>query len=89
MATWIFEPGHTAAGLRVRHMMLSWVDILSPSTAAWSLTLDVPATLPLQATIQAKELWTGESARDDHLRSADFLDTTIPRSLFEAPALRL
>ncbi len=25
MATWVFEPGHTAAEFRARHMMVSWV----------------------------------------------------------------
>jgi polyisoprenoid-binding protein YceI len=25
MATWVFEPGHTAAECRARHMMVSWV----------------------------------------------------------------
>ena len=25
MATWIFEPGHTEAEFRARHMMVTWV----------------------------------------------------------------
>jgi polyisoprenoid-binding protein YceI len=25
MSTWIFEPGHTAAEFRARHMMVAWV----------------------------------------------------------------
>ena len=25
MATWVFEPGHTAAGFCVRHMMVTYV----------------------------------------------------------------
>src|SRR5260370_40940892 len=25
MATWVFEPGHTAAGFCARHMMVCWV----------------------------------------------------------------
>jgi polyisoprenoid-binding protein YceI len=28
----------------------------------------------VEVTIDAKEIWTGEPERDDHLRSADFLD---------------
>src|SRR5881398_3255888 len=75
MATWSFEPGHTAAEFCVRHMMVTWVrghfkDIhgrleFDPQTRVLS---------SLEATIQAKGLWTGEPQRDDHLRSADFLD---------------
>ncbi|HMF11394.1 MAG TPA: YceI family protein, partial [Gemmataceae bacterium] len=30
--------------------------------------------LSVEATIQINRLWTGEQQRDDHLRSADFLD---------------
>jgi polyisoprenoid-binding protein YceI len=75
MATWIFEPGHTAAEFCVRHMMVTWVrghfkDVhgrleFDPQTRALS---------SLEATIQARGLWTGEPQRDEHLRSADFLD---------------
>ena len=25
MAKWVFEPGHSAAEFRVRHMMVTWV----------------------------------------------------------------
>ena len=30
MSTWIFEPGHTAAEFRARHMMVTWVRGLFP-----------------------------------------------------------
>ena len=38
MATWIFEPGHTEAEFRARHMMVTWVrglfkDIRAPSSS--------------------------------------------------------
>jgi polyisoprenoid-binding protein YceI len=43
---------------------------------------DHPAQLAIGTTIQAHLLWTGEPQRDNHLRSADFLDVaqqpTIP-----------
>ncbi|HZU38741.1 MAG TPA: YceI family protein, partial [Gemmataceae bacterium] len=35
---------------------------------------DNPATLSMVVQIDARKLWTGEPQRDDHLRSADFLD---------------
>ena len=75
MARWFFEPGHTAAEFRVRHMMVSWVrghfkDIHG--------TLDFDPEKPQEAsaevTIDARKLWTGEPDRDAHLKSADFLD---------------
>jgi polyisoprenoid-binding protein YceI len=75
MATWLFEPGHTAAEFRARHMMVCWVRGHFKDVHG-SLTFDPdnPTQLAVEATIQANKLWTGESQRDDHLRSADFLD---------------
>ena len=75
MATWLFEPGHTAAEFRVRHMMVTWVRGHFKNVHG-SLEFD-PEDLSLsalEAVIQARELWTGEPQRDAHLRSADFLD---------------
>lgn len=75
MATWIFEPGHTAAEFRVRHMMVCWVaGHFKDVHGSLEFDPDNPTQLALQATMQVSRLWTGESQRDDHLRSADFLD---------------
>jgi polyisoprenoid-binding protein YceI len=75
MATWVFEPGHTAAEFRVRHMMVTWVRGHFKNVHG-SLEFDPEALnlSALEAVIQARELWTGEPQRDAHLRSADFLD---------------
>lgn len=75
MARWFFEPGHTAAEFRVRHMMVTWVrghfkDIHGTLDA----DLESPTSATVEATIDARGLWTGEAARDEHLKSADFLD---------------
>jgi polyisoprenoid-binding protein YceI len=75
MATWVFEPGHTAAEFSVCHMMVTWVrGHFKNIHGTLQFDPDNPAGLSLEAAIQAKELWTGEPQRDDHLRSADFLD---------------
>jgi polyisoprenoid-binding protein YceI len=75
MATWIFEPGHTAAEFCVRHMMVTWVrGHFKDIHGSLEFDPDSPTTLSLQATIAAAKLWTGEPQRDEHLRSADFLD---------------
>ena len=75
MATWTFEPGHTAAEFSVRHMMVSHVRGHFKNVRG-SLTFN-PENLQdfsMAVTIDAKEIWTGDSDRDGHLRSADFLD---------------
>jgi polyisoprenoid-binding protein YceI len=75
MATWLFEPGHTAAEFRARHMMVSWVrGHFKDVHGSLEFDPDNPAQLSIEATIQAEKLWTGEPQRDDHLRSGDFLD---------------
>jgi polyisoprenoid-binding protein YceI len=75
LATWVFEPGHTAAEFRARHMMVCWVrGHFKDVHGALEFDPDKPKQLAVEATLQAAKLWTGEPQRDDHLRSGDFLD---------------
>ena len=75
MATWIFEPGHTEAEFRARHMMVSWVrglfkDIHGRLELDWDRCQDAT----FEGKIDAAGIWTGQEQRDEHLRSADFFD---------------
>ena len=75
MATWIIEPGHTEAEFRARHMMVTWVrglfkDIHGKLEFDWDNCLHAS----FEGEIDAAGIWTGEPARDAHLRSADFFD---------------
>jgi polyisoprenoid-binding protein YceI len=72
---WYFEPGHSAAEFRARHMMVTWVRG-SFKNVHGSLDFDPanPRSLAVEAIIDATTCWTGEPARDNHLRSADFLN---------------
>jgi polyisoprenoid-binding protein YceI len=75
MATWVFEPGHTAAEFCARHMMVCWVrGHFKDVHGSLEFDPDNPPGLAIEATIQVNKLWTGEPQRDDHLRSVDFLD---------------
>ncbi len=75
MATWVFEPGHTAAEFRARHMMVCWVrGHVKDVHGSLDFDPDRSTLLAIETTIQANKLWTGEPQRDDHLRSSDFLD---------------
>jgi polyisoprenoid-binding protein YceI len=75
MAQWTFEPGHTAAAFSARHMMVTYVRGHFKNVHG---TLDFdpenPSGASVQVTIDASGIWTGEPARDAHLRSPDFLD---------------
>jgi polyisoprenoid-binding protein YceI len=75
MTTWVFEPGHTAAEFCVRHMMVTWVrGHFKDIHGTLEFDPDNPATLSMAVEIAPQKLWTGEPQRDEHLRSADFLD---------------
>jgi polyisoprenoid-binding protein YceI len=75
LPSWTLEPGHTEAGFRARHMMVTWVhglfkDVHGKLYMDW----DDPLTATFKGEIDATKLWTGEEERDAHLRSADFFD---------------
>ena len=75
MTTWIFEPGHTEAEFRARHMMVTWVrgmfkDVHGRLEFDWDSCL----AATFEGEMDATKIWTGEPERDAHLRSADFFD---------------
>jgi polyisoprenoid-binding protein YceI len=75
MPTWFFEPGHTAAEFKARHMMVT--DVRGHfKNVHGTLSFDEadPCAGAVEVRIDARTLWTGEPERDAHLRSADFLD---------------
>ena len=75
MARWTFEPGHTAAEFRARHMMVSYVrGAFKNVHGTLEFDPESPRLSSVQATIEATGIWTGEPKRDAHLRSPDFLD---------------
>lgn len=72
--TWVLDPAHSEVGFSVRHMMISKVRGVF---AVKSATIEAPEN-PLEATVTASvdvaSVDTKDSARDEHLRSADFFD---------------
>jgi polyisoprenoid-binding protein YceI len=75
LPSWTFEPGHTEAGFRARHMMITWVHgLLKDVHGKLALDWDDPLTASFAGEIDARKLWTGEPDRDAHLRSGDFFD---------------
>ncbi len=78
MAKWIFEPGHSAAEFRARHMMVTWVrGHFKNVNGALEFDPDNPRNSSVEVKIDAGGIWTGVQERDDHLRSADFLERVM------------
>ena len=72
---WFFEPGHTAAEFRARHMMVTYVrGQLKNVHGLLEVDPDEPEKARVEATVDATQVYTGQPQRDAHLRSADFFD---------------
>src|SRR5262249_22825732 len=88
---WQFEPGHTTAQFRSRHMMVTWVRGHFRNVRG-ELEFDPrnPAASWLRAELDAAAVCTGEPDRDAHLRSADFLDAEHhPKITFVSTAVQV
>ena len=89
MAQWTFEPGHTAAEFKARHMMVTWV---RGHFANIHGTLQFDPHAPGQSTvnieIDVSTLSSGEPQRDEHLLAADFLDAANhPKIVFKSTSV--
>ncbi len=74
-STWNIDPAHTAAQFGVRHLMVSTVrGHLGKVTGVVNLDEADITKSSVEATIDAAGIDTREPKRDEHLRSADFLD---------------
>lgn len=75
MAQWQFDTAHSSADFSVKHMMFATVRGSIPEvTGSIEFDPDNPAASQVEATLNAASISTGGDDRDNHLRSADFLD---------------
>ena len=75
MTRWTFELGHTSAMFSARHMMVSNVrGHIKNVEGSLEIDDDDPSKFTVEATMNVADIWSGEEARDTHLRAADFLD---------------
>ena len=82
--TWVIDPAHSVVELAVKHMMFSTVKGRFRSVAGTIVLNEADLTASsVSAEIEAASIDTGEPTRDNHLRSADFLDAeTFPSIAF-------
>ncbi|WP_105970360.1 YceI family protein [Streptomyces geranii] len=73
--TWLVDPAHSSVGAVAQHLGISSVrGRFTEFTAAIEIAPDEVAKSRVEAVISAASIDTGNATRDDHLRSADFLD---------------
>ena len=90
MATWTLDPTHTRANFSARHMMVTTVrGGFDKVSGAVVFDPKNPQASSVQATIEAASINTGVGDRDNHLRSADFLDVeTYPTITFKSTSVQ-
>jgi polyisoprenoid-binding protein YceI len=75
LGTWNIDPSHSAIAFSVRHMVVSKT---RGRFTKWSGELrfdaDEPRASSVQVNIDPASIDTADAQRDEHLRSADFLD---------------
>jgi polyisoprenoid-binding protein YceI len=72
--TWNIDPVHSEVGFTVRHVMVSKVRGKFNGFSGTITVGDDPLQSKVTAEIDATSVTTGDEARDNHLRSADFFE---------------
>ena len=71
---WGIDPAHSAVTFSARHLMAARVRGQFKSFSGEITVADSPETSRVTVSIDAASIDTGTEDRDNHLRSADFLD---------------
>ena len=72
--TWMIDPTHTTIAAVARHLMVTKVRGHFASFSGSITVADKPEDSTVEITMDAASITTGTQDRDNHLRSADFLD---------------
>ncbi len=75
MSKWIIDPDHSGAAFSVRHMMIANVrgQFCKVGGTVYVDPLNITNS-SIELSIDASSIFTGIQKRDDHLKSADFLE---------------
>ena len=84
---WRVDPVHSSVGFAAKHMMIATVRGHFREFGG-TLEVDEAGAARARGTVVAASIDTGDQARDEHLRSGDFLDAERhPEIRFEARAI--
>ena len=89
-ASYSVDPGHTTIGFAVKHLMVSTT---RGQFDKFDVTVQIddadPARSRVDVTIDAASVDTRDARRDEHLRSADFLDVAkYPTLVFKSTEVK-
>jgi polyisoprenoid-binding protein YceI len=89
MSTWQIDTAHTVVGFTAKHMMITKVrGLFKGVTGTIEYDEADPTRSSVEVTIPAATVETGMEPRDNHLRSADFLDAeSHPTLTFRSTAV--
>ena len=85
-STWKIDPSHSVVEFAVKHLMISSVKGRFTDVEGEIVVVgDTPSASSVNAVIKAASIDTRTGQRDDHLRSADFLDAaSYPEITFKS-----
>lgn len=87
--TWDIDPVHSEVSFVVRHMVVSKVRGRFDDVAGVVVTAEDPLASTVEATIRTSSVNTNQQQRDEHVRSADFLDAEgHPEITFRSTGIR-
>jgi len=88
--TWDADPTHSSVGFEVKHLMIATVRGRFASFAGrLEAAEDDPSNSQAEGTVRVRSIDTGDPARDEHLRSADFFDAErYPEITFKSTQVR-
>ncbi len=85
---WTLDAAHSEVSFKVKHLMISNVKGEFKNVTG-SIEGEDFANAKVHASIEAASIFTNNTDRDNHLRSADFFDTEhYPEITFESSAFR-
>jgi polyisoprenoid-binding protein YceI len=79
---WQADPTHSEITFKLRHLILATIDGRARlERAEIRIDPEQPARSSIEAVIDAQSIDTGLPERDDHIRSAEFLDAALHREI--------
>lgn len=88
--TWELDPAHSSVTFSTKHMMVTTVrGTIAIDDASVDFDEEHPDRSSVEVRLSAASVDTGQPARDQHLRSADFLDAeTFPYLTFRSTSVK-